>query len=298
MELIDSVPCQCTLGEGVIYDRRSDSLLWVDIEEKHFFCYLLATKELHTFELPYRLGSFGLTETDGVIIAAFEQGFAFYQWQTGAIKWINQLEQDLIHTRFNDGRVDREGVFWAGTMVESAKVPEGNYMLGHLYRLGLDGVAKIKLEGLSITNSLCWSPDGTVLYHADTPTQSIIRYQHNNDSSLLRSIGRLVNTESGCYPDGSCVDAQGYLWNAQWGGSKVVRYSPDGEQDCVLSLPVSQPSCVCFAGEQLNLLVVTSAQESMTAQQLNAEPQAGNLLIYYTEYRGLIENRCIMPSPF
>ena len=298
MELIDSVPCQCTLGEGVIYDSRSDGLLWVDIEENLFFYYLLAKNELQTFELPYRLGSFGLTETDGVIIAAFEQGFAFYQWQTGAIKWIQKLEQDLIYTRFNDGRVDREGVFWAGTMVESAKVPEGNYMLGHLYRLGLDGVAKIKLDGLSITNSLCWSPDGGVLYHTDTPTRSINRYQHDNGNGLLQQLGQLVVTESGCYPDGATVDAQGYLWSAQWGGSKVARYSPLGEQDFVLSLPVSQPSCVCFAGEQLNLLVVTSAQESMTAQQLNAEPQAGNLLIYQTEFTGLAENRCIMPSPF
>ena len=296
MELIASIPSQCTLGEGVIYDDRSDSLLWVDIVEKRLFIYELSTSALESVELPFRLGSFGLTETWGVIIAAFEQGFAFYNWQTADLYWIQQLEQDLAYTRFNDGRVDHDGVFWAGTMVEPDKAPEGQYTRGKLYRLGLEGEAVVKLEGLSITNSLCWSPDGEVLYHTDTPSQCI--YAYENSAGLLKSKGLLVRTETSCYPDGSCVDSKGYLWNAQWGGSQVVQYSPQGKENTVLTLPVSQPSCVCFAGEQLDLLAVTSARESLTAEQLVAEPEAGNLLIYRTYYKGLAENRCKMPHPF
>lgn len=296
MELIASVPSRCTLGECVIYDDRSDSLMWVDIAEKRLFIYALPTSDLQKVELPFRLGSFGLTETHGVIVAAFEQGFAFYNWQSRELRWIRQLEQDMPHTRFNDGRVDRDGVFWAGTMVESDKAPEGRHAVGKLYCLGLEGKAVAKLEGLSIPNSLCWSPDGGVLYHADTPSRCINIYENSAGSLTLK--GLFVRTDPGCYPDGSCVDSEGCLWNAQWGGSQVVRYSPRGEKNTVLALPVSQPSCVCFAGEDLNLLAVTSARESLSAERLAAEPEAGNLLIYRTRHKGLAENRCKMPSPF
>jgi sugar lactone lactonase YvrE len=125
------------------------------------------------------------------------------------------------------------------------------------------------------------------MYHTDTPSRRIYRYDFDTDNGAISNKSLLVRTDKGCFPDGATVDAEGYIWSAQWAASQVVRYSPEGDVDFVLPLAVSQPTCVAFGGPELNLLFVTSAYQGMDTEDCAAEPQAGNLFIFQTDIKGI-----------
>lgn len=287
MKLIETLDVNNELGEGVIWDHVAGKIWWTDILSQQLFRYDPVSKDLQQWSTPERLCCFAPLENKPGLIAAFESGFAFYDPESGQLDWIEKLEQDNPGTRFNDGRIDRQGRFWAGTMVESDDAP----YKGSLYCLHPDLSITKTLTELSITNSLCWSPDSTVMYHTDTPSMQIKQYPFNAQTGAVGSGKLLVETQAGCHPDGSIVDADGYLWNAQWGANQVVRYSPSGEQDLVVNVPTSQPSCAAFAGNNLDLLAVTSAHADMDKDARADDPQAGSLFIYQTGYKGLVERQ-------
>lgn len=285
MKLLETLSVANELGEGVIWDHPAGKIWWTDIQQSQLYRYDPKSKELEQWQTPERLCCFAPVENGVGLAAAFESGFAFYNPETGDLDWIEKLEQDNPVTRFNDGRTDRQGRLWSGTMTEGHDAP----YRGSLYCLNADLSITKTINNLLIPNSLCWSPDGTVMYHTDTPTQRINRYPFNPAGGTFGEAELLVNTEKDCYPDGSIIDAEGYLWNAQWGGSRVVRYAPDGHEDLVVKIPTAQPSCVAFGGEDLNLLIVTSAHQGMDAEIRAKDTQAGNLFIFETEYTGLVE---------
>lgn len=287
MKLLDVVPVHNTLGEGVIWDASRGAVWWTDINSRLIYRYQLQAKSLQQWSTPERLCCFGLVAGKEYVIAAFESGFAYFDPPSGDVQWLHRVEQDNPNTRLNDGRADRQGRFWAGSMVENAEPPSA---AGVLYCVDQRLQRTTKIFGLSISNGLCWSPDSSYMYHTDTPTGRIDRYDFASETATLSNRTTFAKPQAGCWPDGSTVDAQGFVWNAQWGGSQVVRYSPDGQVDLVLSLPVSQPTCVAFGGPDLNLLFVTSARQGLDAITLAEEPDAGNLLIYATNTTGLAES--------
>jgi sugar lactone lactonase YvrE len=237
------------------------------------------------------LGSFALVADSDYLICGFASGFAYFNPhnpQMTGLQWLQKIEQDNPGTRLNDGRADRQGRFWAGSMVES-----GDQGGGALYCLDQQLQVTRKVSGLTISNGLCWSPDSTVMYHADTPSQRINAYDFDAATGAIANQRCLVRTEKGCFPDGSTVDSEGYIWNAQWGASQVVRYSPAGEIDFILPLPVSQPTCVAFGGPQLDRLFVTSATQGFDQQALLAEPEAGNVLVFQTNITGTPDSRFV-----
>lgn len=286
MQLIDSLAVQNTLGEGVIWDHQAAQVYWTDIEERILYRYDPLTRELVNWPTPERLCCFA-PRADGLgLVAAFESGFAFYTPETNELEWIHKLELDNPGTRFNDGRTDRQGRLWSGTMVEN---PDTATSKGALYCLHNDLTVSVAFGGLQIPNSLCWSANGKTAYHTDTPSRLIQQYSFDTIAGQFGPAKHFVKTADGCFPDGSIIDADGYLWNAQWGGSQVVRYAPDGRQDLIVEIPTSQPSCVAFGGQELNLLIVTSAKQGLDKQARAADPLAGDLFIYETQYRGLNE---------
>jgi len=286
MRLIDTLKVENELGEGVIWDHAASKVWWTDIQQSKLYRYDPESKQLEQWQTPERLCCFAPRENGVGLVAAFESGFAFYTPETDELQWIKKLETDNPGTRFNDGRTDRQGRLWAGTMVEDEQ--QAGYK-GSLYCLNHDLTINKTIDGLSIPNSLCWSPDGTTMYHTDTPTRQINQYDYDGKAGTFKNQRRLVITKEHCYPDGSIVDAQGYLWNAQWGSNTVVRYSPNGEEDLIVNLPASQPSCVSFGGKGLNLMFVTSAWQGLDAPARQADPDAGSLFVFETEYRGLLE---------
>ncbi|HEY4973334.1 MAG TPA: SMP-30/gluconolactonase/LRE family protein, partial [Steroidobacteraceae bacterium] len=179
--------------------------------------------------------------------------------------------------------------FWAGSMVEGAGAACGKlYCLQHSRS---ELAASVHLTGIAISNSICFSPDGTQMYFADTPQRQILRYDLDAASGALSNRQLFARTPPGAFPDGSQVDAQGHLWNAQWGAGRVVRYAPDGAISGTIDVPASQVSCVAFGGPHLDLLFVTSARQDLKPAQLASDPEAGNLFVYQLNVRGLAEPR-------
>ena len=240
-----------------------------------------------SFALPQRLGSFALTETPGIYIGAFEDGFADFAPATGAFELRAPVTAGHRHLRFNDGRVDRSGTFWAGSMAEARGEPRGS-----LWRFAGGDRATAVLNAVEIPNSLCWSCDGTQMYFADSPRQTIWRYAFDAERGPVGPPEIFATTTGDCYPDGSCIDVEDHLWNAQWGAGEVVRYRPDGSIERRLSLPVSQPTCPAFGGPDLDLLFVTTARSGLSPGQLATQPLAGAMFVFETGITGLPEVIC------
>lgn len=285
-ELIDTVPCENLLGEGIQWNHQDECFWWTDIHSAKLYRYHLATKKLSQWDLPEKLGCFSFAKNDARILAAFASGFAWFEPKTGALEWIAKPEQHLVGNRSNDGRCDRQGRFWMGTIREQKNTPD---QCASLYSLQADGSVNKHLSGLHISNALCWSPDSRKLYHADSPSHTINVYDFDAATGTLSNRQVFAQTETGVEPDGACVDADGFVWNAQWGGSRVVRYAPDGSKNLVLDMPVSQATCVAFGGKDFNLLAVTSARIGLSDDAIAQQPQAGNLFIFKTEFTGLPE---------
>lgn len=284
--LIESLKVKNTLGEGIIWDAASACVWWTDIDGSKLYRYQSEDKQLDHWTTPERLGSFALVSDSEFLICGFASGFAYFNPHSGELQWLEKIEQNNPGTRLNDGRADRQGRFWAGSMVES-----GDRGAGALYCFDQQLQVASKVSGLTISNGLCWSPDSTVMYHTDTPSRRIHAYDFDAATGAIANQRCLVCTEKDCFPDGSSVDAEGYIWNAQWGASQVVRYSPEGDVDFVLPLPVSQPTCVAFGGPKLDRLFVTSATQGFDEQTLSAEPEAGNVLVFQTNISGIADAR-------
>ena len=286
-EMIKTVPLQCTLGEGLVWDERLQCLWFVDILESKLFRLSGDTLDLTTFDLPEKLGCFGLTPDTGRLICAFASGFAYYTPTSGEIEWIAKVEPEYLGVRMNDGRVDRQGRFWAGSMVEDEEIaPERRAVF---YRLDpTDSAQPLEIfDGITVTNSTSFSPGGDQLYFADSPTQEIVRFDLDTATGELANRRSFARLPEGAFPDGSDVDADGRLWNAEWGAGRVTAYDPDGSIAAQLEVPASQTSCVTFGGKDLELLFVTSARADLSAAQLEKEPEAGGVFIYRTSVKGL-----------
>lgn len=289
--LVNQLAMANTLGEGVIWDNRTGLLHWTDIQEKKLYQWDGQSEHPTVINLPHRLGAFGFTEQRDVIVAAFDCGFALFNIVTGAVQWLVQPDEIAPGSgrRLNDGRVDRLGRFWCGSMVEDNSLCEESSAA--LYCLDKDFSARTTRKDIAISNAICWSPDGNEMYFADSPKQIIWRYQFDQQSGQLSEPIVFATTARGAFPDGAVTDAQGYLWNAQWGAAQVVRYAPDGSIDQIVKVPASQPSCVAFGGTDMNQLFVTSARENLSPQALATDQQAGHLFVYQTDIQGIPEPR-------
>ncbi|MDP5133693.1 MAG: SMP-30/gluconolactonase/LRE family protein [Paraglaciecola sp.] len=297
VELVKVIDCQNTLGENVLWHGLEQAIYWIDIEQAELLRYQPASAQLTRYALPERIGSFAFLKTSGTsdyrIIAAFASGFALFNPDTAAIKWLDK-PQNMLGLRFNDGRTDRQGRFWAGTMVEDANMAQQQ---AELYQLNANGQAISVLQQIEISNGLCWSPDGKTLYHADSPKHCIKQYAFCPETGQLGAAQHFAETPDNAHPDGSTVDHMGHVWNAHWGAGRVVRYAPDGIAQLSVELPVSQPSSVAIGGPALDWLIVSSSRLGLSASQLAAQPLAGHLFIYQLQnIKGIPEVFCQLPA--
>jgi len=282
---IDILEVRNILGEGILWDSRRRLLWWTDIQGRQLHRYDWAGRTLDCIATPDRVASFGLVADSEKFITAFACGVALYDPGAQTLEWLESSAPLAPGVRFNDGRVDRHGRFWAGTMVEDRR--RGTE--GCLYSIDA-GEIRCRIRGISISNSLCMSPDGNLLYFADSPTRTIWRYELSALDGALSAPRVFAQTPEGIFPDGATVDVDGCVWSAHWRGSCVVRYTPDGRIDRTISLPTCQPTCVCFAGPDLDVLCVTSAREHLDSLTLDAEPHAGAVFLYRPGVQGLPES--------
>lgn len=286
---IEVVEVGNVLGECILWDDRRQAAWWTDIEQRTLYCYQRGQRKWRQWPTPERLASFGLTTRDDCLVAAFESGFALYEPETTRLEWLARPVFRRGRMRMNDGRVDRQGRFWAGAMHEQD--PLKGAPAAKLYCLGTDRRLSEHEKDIHISNALCWSPDGRIMYFADSPSGEIRAYDFDSRRGTISNRRQFAVTRAPGLPDGSTVDTDGCVWNAQWGAGRVVRYTPDGKEAFVLPVPASQPTCVAFGGPSLTQLFVTSARQGLPAPDLAKQPAAGHLFIYETGIRGLPEPR-------
>lgn len=288
IDLTVALDCRNNLGESVLWDDRLQRLVWVNIHAAEIWTWQPDEQtEPVARSLPERIGAIALTEGAG-LVAALEASFVAVDASTNSPACIATIDRPHNSTRLNDGRVDPAGRFVCGGMDEAS--PQQG--ISAVYVLGQGAAVSTLIEGVHCTNSLCWSPDGGTLYFTDMPSRRIEAFDYDvatGQASNRRLFADLSN-EPGL-ADGSVVDAEGYLWNAQWGGSKVVRYAPDGSVDREIALPVSNPTCLTFGGPDLDILFITSAWFGLSDAQRAAEPHAGSIFALRPGVKGLPEHR-------
>jgi len=271
------------LGEGPVWSVDEQVLYWVDIEKKFLKRWDPQTNERHVWELPSQIGSFALTKKSKCIVA-LRTGFAFLDLETGAVDPICDPETGVVSNRFNDGKCDRQGRFWAGTMDESAKGYGGS-----LYCLDTSFNCHQMKQLVGISNGLGWSPDNKTFYYTDSASRTIWSYDFDQLTGEISNEKIFAQTPENYVPDGLTVDAEGYIWSAKWDGWKIVRYSPDGKIDLELKIPVQRPTSCTFGGEDLSLLFITSARIGLDESSLSQQPLAGSLFVVETNVHGIPE---------
>ena len=276
------------LGECPLWDEQAQALYWVDIRRPALRCLQAASGRVETWALPDLVGAIALVE-DGRLLLAMADAVWLFDTASACFEALVRLPQRIDGQRFNDGRCDRQGRFYVGTMHNLSRAPEGV-----LYRLQGRGPLVPVLHGLCIPNSLAWSPDGTTMYFADSLRHAIDAYAYDTASGMLGPQRGFATTEPPGFPDGATVDAEGFVWSAQFKASQVVRYAPDGRIDRVIPLPVDKPTALAFGGARLDRLYITTASQQMSPEELAAQPLAGALLVMDPGVRGLPEPRFVL----
>jgi L-arabinonolactonase len=280
--------CRNCLGESIVWDDREQRLYWTNVHDAEIWSWdPFGSEQPEVAHLPERVGALGLREQGGLVLA-LASGFALFDPRSGTLERCGAVEADLPTTRLNDGRVDPVGRFLCGGMDEGSP----QQPLSALYAFDGARATHNILGGISCANSLCWSPDGTAMYFTDMPTRRIdvFDYELATGAATNRRVFADLSNEPGL-ADGSITDADGFLWNAQWLGSKLVRYRPDGTIEREVPLPVSNPTCLAFGGPDLDILFVTTAWFSLDEAQRAREPLAGNLFAFRPGVVGRPERR-------
>lgn len=270
------------LGEGPVWVMSEQALYWVDIKGLKIFR-LGRSGDLQSWDTPFRIGSLTPRQSGG-FIAGTERGFASIDLERGQFEPFAHPEADRPGNRFNDGKVDRQGRFWAGTMDDRETTATGA-----LYRLNPDLKWIRADDGYRVTNGPAFSRDGRTMYHNDSARQ--VTYVFDLDERGMPSNRRIFATygsDQG-YPDGMTVDAEDCLWIAFWDGWCVGRFSPGGECLVEIQLPVQRPTSCTFGGADLRQLYVTSASIGLSEQERAEQPCAGDVFLLDTGITGLAD---------
>jgi sugar lactone lactonase YvrE len=263
------------LGEGPYWVPEDDCLLWVDIHRGHLHRTYFPSSETVTIELGAVSAAF--PAVGGGILTAGGNKLALHLPAERGEKWTTRVIAEVparAGVRFNDAAVDPAGRVWVGSMHVDESEP-----LGELYRLDAGGVLTTVVKGVTVSNGMGWSPDATRMYYVDSPMRRIDVFDY--DPAAGEAFQRRVFADLSAFdgvPDGLTVDADGCVWVAMWGGGVLRRFTPDGEPDAVLPMPVSQPTSCAFGGPGMSDLYVTSASAGLSEAELKAQPLAGRLL--------------------
>src|SRR5580704_14456813 len=248
------LPSAALLGESPVWCGVDKVLYWVDIKRPAIHRFHPATGSSKTWPMPDQVGSIGLRQQGGAV-AALRTGFAFVNFNTGETCTLPSPALSECDLRYNDGRCDRLGRFWAGTLHEERR--EGS---AALYHLDPDGRCTEMIRGITVSNGIAWSPDNRTMYFADSWAQTIFSFDFDLDSGTLFNQRVFAKLREGSgVPDGATVDAEGFLWSANFDGACLTRYAPDGSVDRVIRMPVPRPTSCAFGGDDLSILYVTSA---------------------------------------
>jgi sugar lactone lactonase YvrE len=305
--LLFEIPCQNILGENVLWHEQEQALYWTDIQGKSLHkCAMTAEvidiltadgiepinakakddylqQVLQVFDLPFRLGSFAFTNHSDKLLAGFENGLAVYSFTTGHIDWLCQQEVEAEHLRHNDGKCDPSGRFWLGSMVENTdtrKLSIEEQAALYCFSFDKGEVHTMQaLSGLHISNGLCFSHQGRVMYHTDSASHKVYQYSLSKKGQI-ESRKQFAKFDKNTFPDGACTDANDNVWIALWGAACVACFDDKGNELFRHPLPVTQGTCVSIGGPNMNWLFVTSASHNLNDEKRAKQARAGNLFVY------------------
>ena len=273
------------LGEGPVWDDRQGVLIWVNIWAGDVHSYDPASGRDSAIGVGQPVGA-AVPRRSGGLVLAVRDGFAFLD-PDGRLTSVAEVEAGNPGNRMNDGKCDRHGRFWAGTMAGDSRPGAGA-----LYRLDPDLSVTRVLEGVTVSNGLAWSLDDRTMYYIDTPTQRVDAFDYDPGSGTIENRRPLIEIpEEAGSPDGMTIDAEGFLWVALYGGRAVRRFSPDGRLERVVELPAANVTSCAFGDPDLDRLFITSARQELSPADLAAQPHAGALFGHRPGAQGLPADR-------
>jgi sugar lactone lactonase YvrE len=264
---------RATLGEGAIWHAREQRLYWVDIEPGRLHVYDPADGTDRVFELGQMVGTV-VPRARGGVMLALHHGFAAFDLQTGAMTPWSDPEHHLPRNRFNDGKCDPAGRFWAGTISLDREPGAAS-----LYCLEPDGRVRAMWRGVTNSNGIAWSQDRATMYYIDTPTRRVTAFDYDVASGQIANPRTVITIPEDCgKPDGMTIDAAGMLWIALWEGGCVGRWDPrTGAWLDSVAVPASRVTSCAFGGPDLNELYITTARIGLNVSDLAEQPHAGSL---------------------
>lgn len=268
------------LGEGPVWDAKQEIIYWIDILNGHLHSYQPKNKIQKTIPLNQLIGSYALS-SNGKIIAALKEGIYWVDKQTGDKELIIQPETELPNNRFNDGKCDPAGRFWAGTMSLTEDKEAGSVYVVEKNKNTKIVSSKKVISNVTISNGMAWSKDVGTFYYIDTPSSEVVAYDYDLNTGQIKN-KRVVITipVSEGLPDGMTIDTEGMLWVAHWGGWQVTRWNPyTGEQLYAIPLPAAKITSCTFGGPHLSDLYISSAKVGLSSQELLEQPLAGSLFV-------------------
>lgn len=276
------VDSRCELGEGPFWHPMLKRLFWFDILNQTLLSADADGKLVDRITFKDVVSAAGIIDEDHLLVAQ-AGALLNYEISTDTSQVVIPLEEEKVGNRPNDGRVNRAGGLWIGTMSRRGGQEQG---AGALYQFRA-GTLTTLLENVTIPNSACFSPDGRTAYFADTGENLIRKVSLDPETGLpAGEWSEFARTDGLGSPDGSVVDSEGYVWNARWGAGCVVRHAPDGSVDRVIEVPASRTTCPAFGGDDLKTLFITTAREHMTPEELEREPHAGSVFAIRVDVPG------------
>lgn len=268
------------LGEGPLYNEKENSLYWTDIKDYKIYKYDLESLKVCSYKFSKEIGSFAFTK-ENRLIASTKDGYEYLDLNTLKEEFIINPEEDLENNRFNDGKCDAYGRYFAGTMDNNE-----SQISGSLYVYNDKDVEK-KETDLFISNGLGWNNDSSKFYLTDSPKRVIYVYDYDLETSELsnKKIFAKIHEKDG-YPDGLCVDEENHIWSAHWDGWKITRYKPDGSIERIIDMPVANVTSCNFGGKDYKTLFITSAQKGLSKKELEKSPLSGCTFILRTDVKG------------
>lgn len=272
------------LGEVPLWSPSRKLLFWIDVRKPALYAYTPGPGTIRAYGLPELVGSFCET-SKGRVLLALKSGLHFLDLESGHLESWFDPEPSLPNNRLNDGKCDRQGRFWVGSMNDGDRFPTGT-----LYSVTGKGKATGHFSGITVPNSLAWSPDGKKMYFADTPTKRILVYDFDVNDGVLHNARTFLDMSNHIgRPDGATIDAEGCLWSAEIHAGRVARYTPDGRLDKAVQLPVTGVTSCAFGGSCLETLFITTATQGMTDQARHEQPLAGALFAVNVGVSGICE---------
>jgi len=284
------VDCRNELGEMPVWCADSQTLYWVDVVRPgRLFYWKVATGNVDFWSFDHHLTGIDLADGGDLLLRSATKLLVFSP-ATGRSRALWSIPASTTRMRFNDGHCDRVGRLWVGTMpdnIDDNGVPIA--IAEHIGQICVVSTGRNQCfdTRLGCPNAICWSPDGSTFYVADSCDGWLYSYGFNLESATISERRPFFHVDGYGIPDGAAVDQDGYIWNARWGAGAVLRISPGGTIDLVVKTPTSQPTACCFGDSDRRTLYITSARFALSPHQLAAEPLAGGIFAVRTDVAGL-----------